>query len=192
MERGEAPQSGPDDRMADAGHDMRPRTGQGGRLEAAERGEPGFDAQPGGVALWLEHPSIDGRDERRPESGGRQSHSRRGDIRLADSELRDGERERAGAGTVRAEDGPDSPWSRAALIECRDGKFRRISAQSGDEPLAYGIPRQLGPALSGLGSVGVRAARSNRVGRLKGYGNAIVPQVAAEFIRAFMECRASS
>lgn len=26
-----------------------------------------------------------------------------------------------------------------------------------------------------------------RVGRLRGYGNAIVPQVAATFIRAFME-----
>jgi hypothetical protein len=33
----------------------------------------------------------------------------------------------------------------------------------------------------------VRRARANRTGRLKGYGNAIVPQVAAEFIRAVME-----
>lgn len=29
-----------------------------------------------------------------------------------------------------------------------------------------------------------------RVVRLRGYGNAIVPQVAAEFVRAFMECKA--
>ena len=28
-----------------------------------------------------------------------------------------------------------------------------------------------------------------RVGKLRGYGNAIVPQLGAEFIRAFMECR---
>lgn len=28
-----------------------------------------------------------------------------------------------------------------------------------------------------------------RMGRLRGYGNAIVPQVAAEFIAAFMECQ---
>jgi DNA (cytosine-5)-methyltransferase 1 len=27
------------------------------------------------------------------------------------------------------------------------------------------------------------------VGRLRAYGNAIVPQVAAEVIRAYMECR---
>ncbi len=31
------------------------------------------------------------------------------------------------------------------------------------------------------------AAKANRVGRLRGYGNSIVPQVAAMFIRAFME-----
>jgi DNA (cytosine-5)-methyltransferase 1 len=28
-----------------------------------------------------------------------------------------------------------------------------------------------------------------RVGRLRAYGNAIVPQVAAEFVMAFDECR---
>ena len=32
----------------------------------------------------------------------------------------------------------------------------------------------------------IKAGRS-RVGRLKGYGNAIVPQVAAVFIRSFLE-----
>jgi len=30
-------------------------------------------------------------------------------------------------------------------------------------------------------------AKSNRVGQLRGYGNAIVPQVAATFIRCVME-----
>ena len=29
---------------------------------------------------------------------------------------------------------------------------------------------------------------SARMGKLRAYGNAIVPQVAAEFIRAYMEC----
>ena len=36
---------------------------------------------------------------------------------------------------------------------------------------------------------------SNRVGRLRGYGNAIVPQVAAEFVIAFhtpRRCRSAS
>ena len=55
-------------------------------------------------------------------------------------------------------------WSDADWLGCRDGKFRPV--EPGTFPLANGIPA--------------------RVGRLRGYGNAIVPQVAAEFIRAFM------
>lgn len=55
-------------------------------------------------------------------------------------------------------------WSDADWLGCRDGKFRPV--ESGTQPLANGIPA--------------------RVGRLRGYGNAIVPQVAAEFIKAFM------
>lgn len=55
-------------------------------------------------------------------------------------------------------------WSDSDWLGCRDGKFRPV--ESGTFPLANGIPA--------------------RVGRLRGYGNAIVPQVAAEFIKAFM------
>lgn len=56
-------------------------------------------------------------------------------------------------------------WSDADWLGCRDGKFRPV--EPGTFPLANGIPA--------------------RVGRLRGYGNAIVPQVAAEFVKAFME-----
>ena len=48
---------------------------------------------------------------------------------------------------------------------CADGKAR--PTQPGIHPLADGIP--------------------GRVGQLRAYGNAIVPPVAAVFIRAFME-----
>jgi DNA (cytosine-5)-methyltransferase 1 len=52
-------------------------------------------------------------------------------------------------------------------LKCSD-RTRRASAQPGSFPLAHGIPA--------------------RVGRLRGYGNAIVPQTAQAFIEAFMEC----
>jgi len=68
------------------------------------------------------------------------------------------------------------------FIDCKDGKQRRI--ESGSFPLAHGIPASLGRVLAGVRGM-VRRAKSNRVGRLRGYGNAIVPQVAAKFIAAF-------
>jgi DNA (cytosine-5)-methyltransferase 1 len=78
------------------------------------------------------------------------------------------------------------PWEQSILIPCRDSKFRRISSQSGDEPLAPRIPKDLGQPKSELRRL-ARRARNNRTGRLKGYGNAIVPQVAALFIETVME-----
>ena len=61
--------------------------------------------------------------------------------------------------------GTASPWADSVSIPCLDGKERRT--QSGVRPLADGV--------------------SGRVGQLRAYGNAIVPQVAAEFIMAYME-----
>jgi len=58
-------------------------------------------------------------------------------------------------------------WDDARLVACRDGKTRRIPTEPAFFPLAHGLPA--------------------RVALLRGYGNAIVPQVAAEFIQAFYE-----
>jgi DNA (cytosine-5)-methyltransferase 1 len=55
-------------------------------------------------------------------------------------------------------------WSAAEWINCTDGKARPV--EPGTFPLAHGV--------------------SNRVGRLRGYGNAIKPQVAQVFIEAYM------
>lgn len=54
-------------------------------------------------------------------------------------------------------------WSDADWLGCRDGRFRPV--EPGAFPLGNGLPA--------------------RVGRLRGYGNAIVPQAGAQFITAF-------
>ncbi|EPM9219562.1 DNA cytosine methyltransferase [Salmonella enterica subsp. enterica serovar Newport] len=63
---------------------------------------------------------------------------------------------------------------------CRDGKWRPV--EPGTFPLVDGASARLGRVEPGV----ARVASSNRVGRLKGYGNAINAQAAAEFIRAYM------
>jgi len=82
--------------------------------------------------------------------------SQRGLRRRADSQRED---QHGHAGCS----GADS-WSNYDVIPCADGKTRRI--ESGSPPLANGVPA--------------------RVVRLRGYGNAIVPQVAAQFVQAFV------
>jgi DNA (cytosine-5)-methyltransferase 1 len=56
-------------------------------------------------------------------------------------------------------------WAASDWLYCRDGKWRPV--ESGSFPLANGL--------------------SGRVGPLRGYGNAIVPELAAEVIGAAME-----
>jgi DNA (cytosine-5)-methyltransferase 1 len=56
-----------------------------------------------------------------------------------------------------------SPWADPEWLPCSDGKAR--PTQPGLFPLAHGVP--------------------GRVGKLRAYGNAIVPQLAAAFVQAF-------
>jgi DNA (cytosine-5)-methyltransferase 1 len=79
---------------------------------------------------------------------------------------------------------PSDSWRDWYLVKCRDGKARRIGTTV--RPLAYGVPRDLGQHKPELRSL-LRPAGRNRVGRLKGYGNAIVPQLAAMFMKSFFE-----
>ncbi|MCL2590584.1 MAG: DNA cytosine methyltransferase [Betaproteobacteria bacterium] len=61
----------------------------------------------------------------------------------------------------------DSQWGNADWLRCRDGRWRPV--ESGSLPLVDGLP--------------------DRVGRIRAYGNALVPQLAAQFIRAFLNTR---
>lgn len=58
-------------------------------------------------------------------------------------------------------------WLDSRPILCRDGNTRRIPIEPALFPLAHGV-------------------QSNRVGILRGAGNAIVPALAAQFIKAFL------
>jgi len=70
-------------------------------------------------------------------------------------------------GTSRSEiSGDICFWQDSTVIYCRDGKYRPIPTEPALFPLADGIP--------------------NRVGILRGAGNAIVPQAAAEIIKAYL------
>jgi DNA (cytosine-5)-methyltransferase 1 len=78
-------------------------------------------------------------------------------VGLSDRGYSSSERESTGGSTF---------WDGATGTYCRDDKYRPIPTEPALFPLADGIP--------------------NRVGILRGAGNAIVPQVGAEVIKAFM------
>jgi DNA (cytosine-5)-methyltransferase 1 len=145
---------------------------EGGRLGAVrsitEAGEPRGLAD-------AEH------DDRRPNEQGRRPEGRaldgrRGSARgLADAMPAGRPEGWTGAGNGQAsrhdsDCGPrptNGHWRDADWLHCRDGKWRPV--EPGTFPLAHGAPA--------------------RVGRLRAYGNAIVPQAAAEVIAAYMEIR---
>ncbi len=90
------------------------------------------------------------------------------DANNAGSQRREGVPERANQCTTGSDRLVSNPnptngfWGAVDWLGCRDGKWRPV--EPGTFPLADGIPA--------------------RVVRLRGYGNAIVPQVAAAFIQA--------
>lgn len=73
----------------------------------------------------------------------------------------------AHGGANRVPSPTDGFWRDADWLGCRDGKWRPV--RSGTFPLAHGT--------------------AARVGRLRGYGNAIVAPQAQAFIETVMECR---
>ncbi|MHA9361044.1 DNA cytosine methyltransferase [Klebsiella pneumoniae] len=91
----------------------------------------------------------------------------------------DTEQNRMGGEPVRAIE-VNGFWRDADWLFCRDGKWRPV--EPGTFPLVDGAAARLGRVEPGV----ARVASSNRVGRLKGYGNAINAQAAAAFIRAYM------
>lgn len=113
----------------------------------------------GGTVGGLEYATSNGREQWWSESSGRRIASGCSLVGLVDPLC-----ERRRGGESWCEDASHA-WFPSQALLCTDGKTRRI--EPGSFPLAHGV--------------------SGRVGLLRGYGNAIVPQVAAEFIQAFYE-----
>ena len=71
-------------------------------------------------------------------------------------------------------------WTDCEWIYCRDGKYRPVKPSI--KPLVNGLPKGV---VRG-GDCDADNTQEARVMRLKGYGNSIVPQVAAEFISSWI------
>ena len=155
--------------MADAdqgGRGRRPRDGDGER-DGQARGRHEGHRQPAGGGedrLDVAHPG----DDRTRRDVGAIGDGGWSTLDAGAESLRqtNGQGSAGGSDARSVSDG--SFWSDAIWLTGSDGKSRRV------EPsiplLAYGV--------------------SNRVGRLRAYGNAIVPPLAAEVIKAFMETEA--
>lgn len=169
--------TGSNGRLANTEHSQR-RTVDGPRQDgrdgsnggwAEARGEPGTSVQVrglphtplGGFGTDGSASSDAGHAEQRHEDGGL-GHANGA-----------GQREQCGTVSVRSKQsaaqhgGYSGCWADSYPLLCRDGKVRRVPTQSEIFPLV--------------------ARFSNRVGALRGAGNAICPPVAAEFVMAAME-----
>lgn len=198
--RDEYSNGGDDDRLADSNHDrQQPGQGAGCRCQCAEQG---IDIGRGGENGGLGNANItrleglsgnDGAAGRERATGPAAAPGVHDGLANATGQLHhqcnDGTNERGRQGNTEQNRMGGEPvralevngfWRDADWLFCRDGKWRPV--EPGTFPLVDGAAARLGRVEPGV----ARVASSNRVGRLKGYGNAINAQAAAAFIRAYM------
>ena len=122
------------------------------------------------IGVGLDDPNSAGFVLRRPINGGdgARDSARESEASTVHQSL-SGSAGISDAASARFWEGPNT-----YLIPCLDGKARRV--ESGIFPLAYGLPE----SMDGGGPI-------HREKAFQGIGNAIVPQVGAEFVRAIMD-----
>jgi DNA (cytosine-5)-methyltransferase 1 len=76
-------------------------------------------------------------------------------------------------------------WDDIEWLYCRDGKYRPV--KSGIKPLVNGFSKGMVRSSDISEPINADETQEARVMRLKGYGNAIIPQVAAGFIKTYMD-----
>lgn len=198
--RDEYSNGGDDVRLADANHDrQQPGQGIGSRCQCAEQGiDIGRGGENGGLgnANVARLEGLSGNDCAAGREGATgpaaaqgvldglanttsQLHHQCNDGANECGRQGDTEQNRMGGEPMRALE-VNGFWRDADWLFCRDGKWRPV--EPGTFPLVDGAAARMGRVEPGV----ARVASSNRVGRLKGYGNAINAQAAAAFIRAYM------
>lgn len=178
---------------------QQPERRHGGNRELADAmriggqqvsGSPSCDEAAHGRARWVAcEPNSDYVPGRHDESAtGRGMGDTHGTGRpLGEGQSSDARQERE---TPERTDAGDGFWSGAERIACHDGKTRR--AKPGIPLLVDGVSGRVALARAlGQASTTLQDDKTliSRVGVWRGFGNAIVPQVAVEVIKAFMECR---
>jgi DNA (cytosine-5)-methyltransferase 1 len=158
-----------------------------GPAGVAERAKDGM-ADHDGEGRSERGPSHDdhGRDARGHDVDGRGAHGERMGDASGTGQARERD-ELPGAQSEhewRAASEPGGSWTDLEWLPCRDGNAR--PTQRGLFPMVTRLPSGLVPSGDPSASYANDTAEA-RVMRLRGYGNAIVPQVAAEFIQAYLE-----
>jgi DNA (cytosine-5)-methyltransferase 1 len=156
--------------MADAGHPQMRRgpgaseaKGGGACGKIAGCGTAGRLAEPDGREPGDRDLQRGGQHGQQPQDGGvgRLEHAQQSGLEGHSGDGNPGDQPgRINPDAVGPVATPSRPWDSFDILPCTDGKARRI--ESGSSPLAHGV--------------------SDRVGLLRGYGNAINPYLAAEFI----------
>ena len=77
---------------------------------------------------------------------------------------------------------PDGAFADSALVWAYTGNGYEVTSRE-----VWSIVESIFPGISESGGFPLTTRKEGRAMLLKGYGNAIVPQAAAEFVRAFDE-----
>jgi len=180
--RPDAGNGGPISGLPDAQRD-------GGRLDKPGREAEGRTADFGDCeAGGLQHTESDGWEQGRPESDGGSIAGGCGIGGVSHASNRQ-QGSAQTTGRKRVEHITDycraGFWTPYDIIPFRDGKSRRV--ERGAFPLVAGLPRGMVHGGDPITTEYALNTAEARVLRLKGYGNSIVPQVAAAFIRAYCQ-----
>lgn len=134
--------------------------------------ETGSTSESGSAYERMDHPSISRCDGTKQDPEAEARHEAR--MRMPD----------AGRGF--------DPWGDFDIIACRDGKHRRIPRQPRlAQPEICGLVTRILPGVDASGSESdsfpLSTTKEARTGLLRGFGNSICPQLAAEFISAYFD-----